>query len=96
MNDSLMSEAVDERVVVAQSTERSVALTRPDLIEVKGQAWFTHPSFSQNPKSSFEVEDGLLFDDYERLEVSLLARAEYMRSPESAQLSLISDQIGYV
>lgn len=69
MNDSLMAEAAEHGQLVRSQSGGVVALTRPELKDVKGQAWFTHPSFSQNPKSYFEVEDGQLFDDYERLEV---------------------------
>lgn len=72
MNDSLMAEAtaVNEHQLVRNDSSGVVALSRPELNQVNGQAWFTHPSFSQNPRSAFEVDDGQLFDDYERLEVS--------------------------
>ena len=83
-----MAEATEERTLVPHSADRAVALSQPELIEVKGQAWFTHPSFSQNPKSSSEVEDGLLFDDHERLEVSRSGGAECMRVPSQAVFQL--------
>jgi len=76
MTDRMTSLLVDEGELVQTSGGGVVAVSKPELVPVKGPAWFTHPSFSQNPKSSFEVEDGLLMDDYERLEVSgaILAR----------------------
>lgn len=51
-----------------------VAMTRPELFNVKGQAWFTHSSAAQNFRTAFEVPDDR-HEDYERLEVSGLGRA---------------------
>lgn len=47
-----------------------LSLQRPQLVELNTPVWHTHPSFSQNLRTPFEVEEGLLYEDYERLEVS--------------------------
>jgi hypothetical protein len=66
---------LDHRGHLQRQAGQLVALSRPELVQVKGQAWSTHSSAAQNFRTAFEVVDDLRYEDYERLEVSGLGRA---------------------